>query len=206
MSKQISLQKEGWRKQNERDDEEEWGRIPIPQSDDSYSSDEWLSEEPEQHEPTSTDNEDQSQKGYLNCFVAFLIAPRKDGRILTKEGKIIDVNDGSASNEQQQDTTWSNEVPIATHDTQPYWTKHLMAFQRQQLRKGYSKHNRPKVMMKLMRQVKMHIKEETNLKMNREDNNSHDTIHDILTCELTIRDRLSLKPCHCHDSTRCWVS
>jgi hypothetical protein len=28
-----------------------------------------------------------------------------------------------------------------------------MAFQRQQLRKGYKKHNRSKVMMKLMRQV-----------------------------------------------------
>ncbi len=69
----------------ERDDEEEWGRIPIPQSDDSYSSDEWLSEEPEQYEHTSTDDEDQSQKGYLNCFVAFLIAPRKDGRILINQ-------------------------------------------------------------------------------------------------------------------------
>jgi hypothetical protein len=135
----------------ERDDEEEWGRIPIPQSDDSDSTDEWLSQEPEQH--ASTDDEDQNQKGYLNCFVAFLIAPRKDGRILTKEGKIIDVNDGSASNEKQQPTTWTCEIPVATHATQPYWTKHLMAFQRQQLRKGYKKHNRSKVMMKLMRQV-----------------------------------------------------
>jgi hypothetical protein len=86
----------------ERNEEEEWGRIPIPQSDDSNSTDVWLSEEPEQHESTSTDDQDQSQKGYLNCFVAFLIAPRKDGRVLTKEGKIIDVNDGSTSNEQQQ--------------------------------------------------------------------------------------------------------
>jgi hypothetical protein len=135
----------------ERDAEEEWGRIPIPQSDDSDSTDEWLSQEPEQH--ASTDDEDQNQKGYLNCFVAFLIAPRKDGRILTKEGKIIDVNDGSASNEKQQPTTWTCEIPVATHATQPYWTKHLMAFQRQQLRKGYKKHNRSKVMMKLMRQV-----------------------------------------------------
>jgi hypothetical protein len=45
----------------ERDEEEEWGRIPIPQSDDSDSTDEWLSEEPEQHE--STDEQDQKQKG-----------------------------------------------------------------------------------------------------------------------------------------------
>ena len=48
----------------ERDDEEEWGRIPIPQSDDSDSTDEWLSQEPEQYE--STDEKDQNQKGYLN--------------------------------------------------------------------------------------------------------------------------------------------
>jgi hypothetical protein len=135
----------------EREDEEEWGRIPIPQSDDSDSTDEWLSQEPEQY--ASTDDEDQSKKGYLNCFAAFLIAPRKDGKILTKEGKIIDVNDGPASNEQQPPTTWSCEVPIAPHATQPYWTRHLMVFQRQQLRKGYRKHNRSKVMIKLMRQV-----------------------------------------------------
>jgi hypothetical protein len=97
----------------ERDDEEEWGRIPIPQSDDSDSTDEWLSEEPEQHES--------NQKGYLNCFVAFLIAPRKDGRVLTKEGKIIDVNDCSTSIEQQQATTWSNEIPVTAQPvTQPH--------------------------------------------------------------------------------------
>ncbi len=40
----------------ERGDEEEWGN--IPQSDDSESTDEWLSEEPEQHE--STDEQDQN--------------------------------------------------------------------------------------------------------------------------------------------------
>jgi hypothetical protein len=38
----------------ERDDEEEWGRIPIPQSDDSYSTEGWLSDESEQEETTST--------------------------------------------------------------------------------------------------------------------------------------------------------
>ena len=38
----------------DRDDEEEWGGIPIPQSDDSDSTDEWLSEESE----TNEDNKD----------------------------------------------------------------------------------------------------------------------------------------------------
>jgi hypothetical protein len=69
----------------ERNDEEEWDRIPILQSDDSDSTDERLSEEPENHETTSTDDQNQNQKGYLNYFVAFLIAPRKDGRVLTKQ-------------------------------------------------------------------------------------------------------------------------
>jgi hypothetical protein len=177
----------------ERDDEEEWGRVPIPQSDDSYSSDEWLSEEPKQCEPTSSDDEDQSQKGYLNCFVAFLIAPRKDGRILTKEGKIIDVNDGPARNERQQATTWSKEIPvIAPTVTQHHWTKHLIAFQRHQLRKGYRKHQRPKVMMKLMRQVQRY--RQTG-KIKREFNSSQD----ISIYALTTRDKLSYNR---YDSTR----
>ncbi len=85
----------------ERDEEEEWGTIPIPQSDDSDSTDEWLSEEPNEYESTSTYDQDQNKKGYLNCFMAFLIAPRKDGRVLTKDGQIIDVNDCSAQQQQE---------------------------------------------------------------------------------------------------------
>ena len=38
----------------------------------------------------------------------------------------------------------------------PPWTKHLLAFQRQQLRRGYKKKDRPKVMMKLLRQIQRH--------------------------------------------------
>ncbi len=45
----------------ERDDEEGWGRILIPQSNDSDSTDEWLSQEPEQH--ALTDEQDQNQYG-----------------------------------------------------------------------------------------------------------------------------------------------
>jgi hypothetical protein len=138
----------------ERDDEEEWGRIPIPQSDDSDSTDEWLSEEPDKYESTSTDEQDRNKKGYLNCFMAFLIAPRKDGRALTKDGKIIDVNDCSTTKEEQSEVTLPEDLPDTVQlVTRPYWTQHLFAYQRQQLRKGYRKKDRSKVMMKLIRQI-----------------------------------------------------
>jgi hypothetical protein len=84
----------------ERDDEEEWGRIPIPQSDDSYSTEGWLTDESDQDETNSTANnnklKDKAQE-YRNCVVAYLLAPRKDGRILTKDGNIIDVNEQRTS-------------------------------------------------------------------------------------------------------------
>jgi hypothetical protein len=85
----------------DKDDEEEWGRIPIPQSDDSYSTGEWLSEESEKNE----DNQDRHKKKYLNCFMAFLIAPRKDERVVTKDGKILDVNECPTIEGKQQAVT-----------------------------------------------------------------------------------------------------
>jgi hypothetical protein len=138
----------------ERDDEEEWGRIPIPQSDDTDSTDEWLSEEPNEYESTSTDDQDQNKKGYLNCFMAFLIAPRKDGRVLTKDGQIIDVDDCSTTTGKQFTVTLPENLPARVQlITRPYWTHHLFAYQHQQLRKGYRKKDRSKVMMKLIRQI-----------------------------------------------------
>jgi hypothetical protein len=113
----------------ERNDEEEWGRIPIPQSDDSDSTDEWLSEEPNEYESISTDDQGQNKKGYLNCFMAFLIAPRKDGRVLTKDGQIIDVNDCSTTTGKQFIVTIPEDLPVKVQPiTRPYWTKHLFAY------------------------------------------------------------------------------
>ncbi len=77
----------------ERDSEEEWGRIPIPQSDDSQSTDDYLSDESE-HEKIQV---------MMGCVcitsrkrgdeLAFLLAPRIDGKIRNKEGLIIDPNE-----------------------------------------------------------------------------------------------------------------
>ena len=62
---------------------EEWGGIPIPQSDDSSSTD---SEEEEESGPRKRDrNKDDS--------LAYLVGPRRDGRVLNKDGTIIDVNE-----------------------------------------------------------------------------------------------------------------
>jgi hypothetical protein len=68
---------------------------PVPQSDDSYSTEGWLSDGSDQDETNSTSNRDRPKdktQEYRNCVVAFMVAPRKDGRILTKDGNIIDVN------------------------------------------------------------------------------------------------------------------
>ena len=89
----------------DRDDEEEWGGIPIPQSDDSDSTDEWLSEESDNNE----ENKNNNKAKYLNCFVSFLIAPRKDGRVLKKDGTIIDINGCPPITGQQQTVILSNE-------------------------------------------------------------------------------------------------
>jgi hypothetical protein len=43
------IEKQGYERNN-REDEEEWTRIPIPQSDDSDSTEEWLSDDVEEEE------------------------------------------------------------------------------------------------------------------------------------------------------------
>jgi hypothetical protein len=141
----------------DKDDEEEWGGIPIPHSDDSSSTDEWLSEEPDNNE----DNKDDHDKNYLNCFVAFLIAPRKDGRVLTKDGQIINVNECPIIQGQQQAVTLSQRLPAAKLTApRPHWTKHLFAYQRCQLKKGYKYKKRTmKVQAKQMRQVHQQIRD-----------------------------------------------
>jgi hypothetical protein len=137
----------------DRDDEDEWGGIPIPQSDDSDSTYEWLSEDSENNE----ENKNNNKKKYLNCFMAFLIAPRKDGRVLNKDGTIIDINECPTTKGQQQTVILSKELPVILKAAiRPHWTKHLLAYQRQQLRRGYKKKDRPKVMMKVLRQIQRH--------------------------------------------------
>ncbi len=154
-----STNKKGDGRKRERDDEEEWRRIPIPQSDDLYSTEGWLSDDSEQEESTSTtkrERHEDNKKEYRNCYLAFMLRPRKDGRILNKDGTILDVNDSLTNNVDQQEDTQNAELPDPKETTaRPLWAKHLMAFQRGQLRKGY-RAKRSKIMIKVMRQEPTH--------------------------------------------------
>jgi hypothetical protein len=87
----------------DKDDEEEWGRIPIPQSDDSYSTEDWFSDE------TKVEEDDHNQGNYYQGILtlqsnalAYMVGPRKDGRILTKAGTIIDLNVPTVNNPVRQ--------------------------------------------------------------------------------------------------------
>ena len=117
----------------DRDDEEEWGRIPIPQSDDSYSTEGWLSDESEQEEEEDLKKELSRQSDAL----AYLIGPRKDGRILTREGKIIDLQEDIQSSLIEQETSYDDLPNSGDPMVPPSWTRHLMSYQRYQLKKGY---------------------------------------------------------------------
>jgi hypothetical protein len=107
----------------ERDDEEEWGRVPIPQSDDSDSAEGWLSDESDDHDTHSTKETKDKAQEYRNCVVAFMVAPRKDGRILTKEGNIIDVNEPLPIRATKQHTQSHDELPaVDDPPARPQWT------------------------------------------------------------------------------------
>ena len=99
------MKAEGEETQTEKDDEEEWGRIPIPQSNDSDESEDW--NEPDQ-EPEGDDDSTEELK--ICCLfvtprepsgmkekdnkeweedLAFLIGPRLDWIVRTKDGTLF---------------------------------------------------------------------------------------------------------------------
>ncbi len=118
----------------DRDDEEEWGRIPIPQSDYSYSTEGWLSDESEQEEEEDLKKQLARQGNALD----YLIGPRKNGRILTKEGNIIDLQENIKSSLVEQETSHEDNLSnLETPPVPPSWTRHLMSYQRYQLKKEY---------------------------------------------------------------------
>ncbi len=65
--------------------------------------------------------------------MSFLIAPRKDGRVLKKDGTIIEINEYPPTKGQQQTVILSKELPVILEAVnKPHWTKYLLAYQRQQ--------------------------------------------------------------------------
>jgi hypothetical protein len=189
------LHKKGLEKA-ERDDEEEWGRIPIPQSGDS-ADDYWLDDdssaesESEQYEAepgpsvlssrkpdddsddassnlisqaqrtsTSPTKEEKTQMSMSNFDdLAFLIDPRRDGSIKSKDDTVLTLNELTTTLYSLPSTRQPSLKPI-TSDSPPQlrsiavpsWSGHLMRYQRYNLKMGYK--HRTKMRSKLMKHIK----------------------------------------------------
>ena len=115
-----------------------------PQSDDSSSTD---SEEEEEHGPSKRDRNKEDT-------LAYLVGPRRDGKILNKDGTIIDVNESFVITIPRRSALPPNGLPASTEATiRPTWTRQLIAFQLSQLKKGH-KMGRHKIALKIMRQIR----------------------------------------------------
>jgi hypothetical protein len=176
--------KRGMERRN-RDDEEEWGRIPIPQSDDSDDAP-WLDEshspEPEQKEEDvtfetpATGKEKYSQNALMIVnnpmhvnkesteYFAFRNGPRRDGIIRKKDGSLIIIDDPLYS-ETLQPTKGrpKEEGELPEHDsTPPRWSPLLMRIQRQKLKMKYK--SRTKVRAKLMQSIRKRVPKQEHIR------------------------------------------
>jgi hypothetical protein len=162
----------------DRDDEEEWGRIPIPQSDDS-DNEPWFegssSPESEQEEedtmiqPSAMGKEKElSQnalmivnklklvnKEYMEDF-AFRNGHRRDGAIRKKDGSILTIDDQLNPKGTQPERACKKKEGLPEEGTTtPRWSPLLLAIQHLNLRMGYN--SRTKVKVKLMRDIRKHV-------------------------------------------------
>jgi hypothetical protein len=163
----------------DRDNEEEWGRIPIPQSDDS-DDEPWLDES---HSPESEQEEDDvtfetpatgKEKFSQNARIivnnpmhvnkesteedfAFRNGPRRDGVVRRKDGSLIIIDDPLYSKTLQTTKERSkDERELPESDSTPTrWSPLLMRIQRQKLKMKYKA--RTKVRAKLMRFIRKHV-------------------------------------------------
>jgi hypothetical protein len=157
-----------------RDDEEEWGRIPIPQSDDS-DNEPWLDEssspesEQEEEDDTIEPPAKRKQEGFSqNALMitnnheivnrestedfAFRIGPRRDGSIRKKDGSILTVDDQPYPKNTQPEKATREEERLPENEVAlPRWSPLLLAIQRLNLRMGYRLKN--KVKARLMRSI-----------------------------------------------------
>jgi hypothetical protein len=151
----------------DRDDEEEWGRVPIPQSDDS-DDEPWLDES---HSPESEQKEEdvifetpamgkekftrikKAQKILLSAMVP--VETELSGR---KTDHSLIIIDDTLYSETLQTTQGrpkeKGELP-EKDSTSPRWSPLLMRLQRQKLKMKYK--TRTKVRAKLMRSIRKHV-------------------------------------------------
>ena len=140
----------------DRDDEEEWGRIPIPQSDDESEGDTWLDESDDSEaerdirpacvvrvetafnrEPNIKIGKYKINRQTTDDF-AFRHGPRRDGTILRKDGSTLDLYDLNTRKTVHMNTL-SEEKNMVPDDVpcRPHWTSAILTFQRLQLKMKY---------------------------------------------------------------------
>ncbi len=149
------------KERRDRDDEEEWGRIPIPQSDDESEGDTWLDESDDsdqEHnlrsacvvsvktmfnkEPNIT-MKNRINKPVTDDFV-FRHGKRRDGNILRKDGTILTLYELNPLKVIETNPIGEIQLPDEV-PRRPRWTSALMTFQRLQLIKdGILKQNKIK--------------------------------------------------------------
>jgi hypothetical protein len=158
----------------DRDDGEEWGRFPIPQSDDELEGDTWLdeSEDSDQErnvrpacvvsvetafnkEPNIKIGEDKINGQTTDDF-AFRHGPRRDGTILRKDGSTLDLYDLNTLKTIHINII--NEEPKMMPDDvprRPHWTSALLTFQRLQLKMAYK--SKTKLRARIMKQIRRRV-------------------------------------------------
>ncbi len=175
---QTDTQTKRGMERTEKDDEEEWGRIPIPQSDDS-DNEPWLDEssspESEQEEedvtiepPFMRKQEGFSQNALMivNNHVnvnkestedfPFRNGPRRDGSIRRKDGSILTMDDQPYSKDTQPEKALEEEERLPENEVAlPRWSPLLLAIQHLNLRMGHR--SKSKVKAKLMRFIRKQV-------------------------------------------------
>jgi hypothetical protein len=153
----------------DRDDEEEWGRIPIPQSDDESEGDTWLDESDDSdqernlksacvvsvktmfnEEPNITRKDNRINKPVTDDFV-FRHGQRRDGNILRKDGSILTLYELNPLKVIETKTIGEKQLPDEA-PRRPQWTSALMTFQRLQLKMAYK--SKTKLRARIMKQIK----------------------------------------------------
>jgi hypothetical protein len=156
----------------DRDDEEEWGRIPIPQSDDESEGDTWLDESDDSdqecnlksacvvsvktmfnEEPNIARKDNRINKPVTDDFV-FRHGQRRDGNILRKDGSILTLYELKPLT--MNNTNLISGKPLPDEATcRPQWTPALMTFQRLQLKMKYK--SKTKLRARIMKQIRMKV-------------------------------------------------
>ena len=135
----------------DRDDEEEWERIPIPQSDDESEGDTWLDESDDSdqernirpacvvsvktmfnEEPNIASKDNRINRPVTDDFV-FRHGHRRDGNILRKDESILTLYKLKPLKVNNTNLIGGKQLPDETSH-RPQWTSALLTFQRLQLK------------------------------------------------------------------------